>query len=91
MPLQTRSSKSPDLAREIGDRVGKPLSCTAWGLIYSNAGDKEMARENFERLYGSQEIADRSGEAGSFFQLGATGCCSGTKIQEGLRLMALLP
>ena len=77
------------LAREIGDRIGEATILHSLGLINSNAGDRELAWENFEaalRIF--QEIADRCGEAGAFFQLGAL-AVQRDHIQEGLRLMAL--
>lgn len=42
--------------------------------------------ENALRIF--QELADRSGEAGALFQLGAV-AVQRDKIQEGLRLMAM--
>ena len=73
----------------MGDRAGEAAILHSLGMIHSQAGEKEKAMESFQNaLRINQELADRPGEAGAFFQLGAL-AVQQDKMQEGLRLMAL--
>ena len=73
----------------MGDRAGEAAILHSLGMIHSQAGEKEKAMESFQdALQINQELADKPGEAGAFFQLGAIAVQHG-KMQEGLRLMAL--
>ena len=73
----------------MGDRVGEAAILHSLGMIHSQAGEKEKAMKCFQdALQINQDLADKPGEAGAFFQLGAIAVQHG-KMQEGLRLMAL--